>query len=249
VLSERQRNWAVVLQHGVERSEAEALWAMLSGLGDVLALMSLRSPASTEDDVRRSEQTVVQLGRLYDMASRGVGEDGIIGPDPIANELRVAARRTRKWQDHSRPLRSAPTPLPDTEPARIANLAGAMVEGLQAVRGSELCAGDLVACAQLLRERAENVRLRFADLERTGRAADVVSAMATANASLEAMTSAMATVARPAELDLLAPSAHLFMQTLRAVLAFSTAMALADDADDANDAVDHLLAALAANRA
>src|ERR1039458_7377315 len=108
VLTERQMIGGIVRDHNVDRSDAEDVWAFQRGMSDLLHLFALSFPALGPEEAERDERMTVSLGRALDLTLRAAGEDGVQGPDPRANDLRVAGRRHFRRPDRSKPLRDAP---------------------------------------------------------------------------------------------------------------------------------------------
>ena len=176
VLSERQLDGGVQLDHDSERSESESVWALFRGLSDLNTLLALNTPWLAEPAAERTESLGVSSGRMVDMLYRLRGEDGIRGPDPRANDLRRASRRGRRVTDISRPRKPAPPPNPAADGYRMKALLEAFAGAL----------GYLPADAQMPRDEGQLRRLaastdqlaeRFHELERRGHEAEFTEAL------------------------------------------------------------------------
>jgi hypothetical protein len=239
VLSERQLRAGVVLDHGVERSDVEDVWALLSGVGDELFLLAHSAPSLGPEAARAGEALMVQLGRLLDMVAREAGEDGIGGPEPRRTGMRVARRG---GSERCAPRRKPPRYREATERPRTQAIASVVASALSTVV-PEGVARDEVDLAVLVATRFGAIADRLAELEACGRGNDLRACFAYGRGLLAALTGELQGLAtldgwNVRESSLVGVGAY-----AKPALQFVRELAQAPDTSSAEQALDRLLAA------
>jgi hypothetical protein len=243
VLGERHRNAGVVLDHGVERGAGEDVWAFASGIGDLLFLLAWNTPELGEQEARAAEAIDVAQGRVLDLVARAAGGDGIGGPEPRRNTMRIARRRHKRNADQSTPALNAPRSDPDTARERMAQL-GEAFAGAMGAMTAHGASGEYVNAARVIADRQAVLFERFNELEDRGRADDLYACIQVGLDHRAATTDALQAVAQVNDLPERWPTAQAYEEFISRYTTFMVELSEATDADAAEQALDQLTAAV-----
>jgi hypothetical protein len=241
VLGERHANAGVVLEHGVERGTGEDVWAFASGIGDLLFLLAWNTPELGEDEARATEAMDVAYGRTSDVVARAGGAEGIAGPDPRSNAMRVARRRGTRHVDRSTPRRDAPPRDPDTELERMAQLSEAVAGGIAAM-ADHGASDEYVNAARAIADGQRVLFDRFNELEARGRADDLFACIGVGLEHRAATTGALQAVGQVGDLPERWPVAQAYDKFISRYTTFMVELTEAADADAAERALHRLVA-------
>jgi hypothetical protein len=236
----------IVRDHDVDRSDAEDVWAFLRGTSDLLHLVALSVPELGAEEASRDERMTVSLGRALDMASRAAGEDGIEGPNPRANDLRVAGRRHFRRPDRSKPLRDAPPFDESTALDRMKQLTETLVRAQDSLP-DRLTRPEMKAAARDIAASMDAVFAGVGMLSDRGRDDDLFACLREGFRRARAVNESLETAESLADIDRAGPAMADYDEFRDCYLAFIQTVAKADGADAAERTLDRLMASVLTN--
>jgi len=243
VLTERQMISGIVRDHDVDRGDAEDGWAFLSGIGDLLYLMALSVPVLGVQEAELEERMTISLGRVLYLQFRSASEKGIEGPNPRANDLRVAGRRHFRQADRSKPLRPPP-PFNEATVLERAKLLSLTLAQAQDTLPDRLVASRVRAAG---REFAATQDAGFAGLGMLadrGRDEDIMACVHEGLRRRMVVNALLEKAESVADVERARPALAAYDEFRERYFEFMRGMVQANDADEAERALGRLMASV-----
>lgn len=243
VLTERQMIGGIVLDHDADRGDGENAWAFLRGMSDLLGLVARSIPGLGAEEAQRDERMTINLGRAIDLTLRSGSQDGIEGPNPRANDLRVAGRRHFRRAVRDQPRQEPPSLDDKTMVDRMRVLSRAMVDGQEALP-DHFIDPAMKEAAQMLAGSVDALFAAIGMLDERERDADVFACIAEGIRRATAVSEKRQAAETAEQMAAARPEIESHEEFTARYLEFMAALAHAGSGDEAEQALDRLITAV-----
>jgi hypothetical protein len=232
----------VVLDHDGGRSEAETIWVFVAGLAGILSLRAYYRPTLGPVEADRALLLGTALGRTTDQVAALCAEPRLAGPDPLARDVRTAARR-RMQTSRSKPRLTMPSPSApedelDAARALVDVFAGAARHSFSQVN----TCGEVMAVLAGIGEDSATLFANLAALERHGRLGELLDLMRGRwDRDLQALRSLPDALIDPQLAQTVGPDLQRVDQFASALMGLLGELAVSSGSADAEQALDEFL--------